>query len=99
MHPLWNDADNLLLSVLFGENFYANVSLLRNRKFDLISQSGWITPHARDYQLIGACLMILYVPRIIVCTRNGSCFRKSLGVSYSTIRDDLTKYILPIVLT
>ena len=38
--------------------------------------------------------MILYVRRI-VCTRNGSCFHKSLGVSYSTIRDDFRKYILP----
>ena len=34
--------------------------------------------------------MILYVRRIIVRTRNGSCFHKSLGVSYSTIRDDFT---------
>ena len=40
--------------------------------------------------------MILYVRRI-VCTRNGSCFHKSLGVSYSTIRDDFRKYILPFV--
>ena len=32
-------------------------------------------------------------------TRNGSCFHKSLGVSYITIRDDFTKYILPFVLT
>ena len=30
----------------FGENLYANVPLLRNRKFDLISQSGWIILHA-----------------------------------------------------
>ena len=29
-------------STSFGEVLYANVSLLRNRKFDLISQSGWI---------------------------------------------------------
>ena len=34
------------ISTSFGENLYANVSLLRNRKFDLISQSGWITLHA-----------------------------------------------------
>ena len=34
------------ISTSFGEVFYANVSLLRNRKFDLISQSGWITLHA-----------------------------------------------------
>ena len=40
--------------------------------------------------------MILYVRRI-VRTRNGSCFHKSLGVSYSTIRDDFRKYILPFV--
>ena len=39
------------ISTSFGENPYANLSLLRNRKFDLISQSGWITLHARDYQL------------------------------------------------
>ena len=39
------------ISTSFGENLYANVSLLRNRKFDLISQSGWIILHARDYQL------------------------------------------------
>ena len=31
---------------IFGENLYANLSLLRNRKFDLGSQSGWITLHA-----------------------------------------------------
>ena len=30
------------ISTSFGEVLYANVSLLRNRKFDLISQSGWI---------------------------------------------------------
>ena len=40
--------------------------------------------------------MILYVRRI-VCNRNGSCFHKSLGVSYSTIRDDFSKYLLPFV--
>ena len=33
------------ISTSFGENRYANVSLLRNWKFDLISQSGWITPY------------------------------------------------------
>ena len=36
--------------------------------------------------------MCLYVRRIIVRTRNGSCFLNSLGVCYSTIRDDFTKY-------
>ena len=30
------------ISTSFGEVLYANVSFLRNRKFDLISQSGWI---------------------------------------------------------
>ena len=34
------------ISTSFVENVYANVSLLRNRKFDLISQSGWIPLHA-----------------------------------------------------
>ena len=34
------------ISTSFGENLYVKVSLLRNRKFDLISQSGWITLHA-----------------------------------------------------
>ena len=29
------------ISTSFGEVLYANVSLLRNRKFDLISLSGW----------------------------------------------------------
>ena len=43
--------------------------------------------------------MILYVRRSIVRTRNGSCFHNSLGVCYSTIRDDFTKYILPFALT
>ena len=36
------------ISTSFGEILYANVSLLRNRKFDLTSQSGWITLY---YQL------------------------------------------------
>ena len=41
--------------------------------------------------------MILYVRRI-VRTRNGSCFHKSLGVCYSTIRDDFIRsIILPFV--
>ena len=31
-----------ILSTSFGENLYANLSLLLNRKFDLISQSGWV---------------------------------------------------------
>ena len=31
-----------ILSTSFGENLYANMSLLRNRKFDLIGQSGWV---------------------------------------------------------
>ena len=30
------------ISTRFGQVLYANESLLRNRKFDLISQSGWI---------------------------------------------------------
>ena len=30
------------LSTSFMENLFANLSLTRNRKFDLISQSGWI---------------------------------------------------------
>ena len=34
------------ISTSFGEVFYANVSLLRNRKFNVISQSGWIILHA-----------------------------------------------------
>ena len=34
------------ISTSFGENLYANVPLLRGRKFELISQSGWIILHA-----------------------------------------------------
>ena len=34
------------ISTSFGEELHANVSLLRNRTFDLISQSGWNTHHA-----------------------------------------------------
>ena len=34
------------ISTSFGENVYANVSLLRNRKLNVISQSGWIILHS-----------------------------------------------------
>ena len=34
------------ISTSFWENLYAIVSLLRNWKFNLISQSGWLIPHA-----------------------------------------------------
>ena len=34
------------ISTSFGKVFFANVSLLRNRKFNVISQSGWIILHA-----------------------------------------------------
>ena len=37
-----------------------------------------------------SCLPVL---RGIVRTKNGSYFHKSLGISYSTIRDEFKKYI------
>ena len=49
------------ISTSFGEDLYANLSLLRNRKFDLISQSGWIITtqlrqlFARLYAAIAVC--------------------------------------------
>ena len=45
------------ISTSFGEVLYANVSLLRNRKFDLISQLGWIiTTQLRKLWLLFARL-------------------------------------------
>ena len=51
------------ISSSFGENLYANVSFLCNRKFDLVSQSGWITLHATiscelDFRFARSCAAI-----------------------------------------
>ena len=61
-----------------GENLHANVSLLRNRKFDLVSQSGWITLHATiscelDFRFARSCAAIALPD---VCT---SVFEYPLG--------------------
>ena len=62
----------------------------------LLPSSSWLLKllyesfHAVVWRRFLKLPFFLHVRRIIVCTRNGSCFPKSLGVSYSTIRDDVT---------
>ena len=83
--PKWrttNIGKGIRLMLLFQEKFHAQYSFITKRLLSLL-------PNSED-----SCASTV---RRIIANRKGIKFHLSLGISYTTAKDDLKKYVKPFV--